>query len=345
VRVSVAIAAYQRREPLRRLLEDLARQAAPVELEVCVVDDGSAPELAPDLSGLALPFEVRFERQANGGASSARNHAARLATGELLVFLDDDMRVGPDFVAAHARAHAGGPVVALGRIVPGERPLPLFERWHAHQIERLAESFRAGERPRGVHLYTGNVSLRRDDFIAAGGFDTSLPNSEDIELGLKLEALGRPFVYLPGATSRHESDHESLDAWRARAHRYGRCNRVVAQKHPRMRDANPWRLAEEAHPAMLPVIAASVLLPKLGARLAGPAYAAAAIFERFGLRQVAFNGVTAAFAAEFFAGLTESAGGTRAALEELRRFFEQFGARSLLAPPPRPAKRPAPALE
>jgi GT2 family glycosyltransferase len=333
MRVSVAIATYQRGAQLRDLLGDLAEQGPGIALEACVVDDGSSPERAPALEGLKLPYPVRFARQENRGAAAARNHAARLATGEVLIFLDDDMRVGPDFVAQHLRAHAEGPVVALGRMVQGgrhARPLPLFERWHAYQIDRMGESFARGERPRGIHLYTGNVSLRRKDFFAAGGFDEALPNAEDSELGLRLEAMGVPFTFAAEAVSRHDSDHASLEAWRARAHRYGGCNRVLAREHPTLRDANPWRLADEAHPVLLPVIGASVLAPRFGARLAGPAYAAASLLAALGLEKVAHHGVTAAFSAEFFAGLAESSGGPGEALRELRDFAERFARRPLV---------------
>ena len=60
---------------------------------------------------------------------------------------------------------------------------PLFERMHARLLSRQWERFRSGEEPpRGIHVCTGNVSLRRADYFAVGGFDSTLARSEDREL-------------------------------------------------------------------------------------------------------------------------------------------------------------------
>jgi GT2 family glycosyltransferase len=327
MQVSAVIATYNRGRQLRGLLADLAAQTEVESLEVCVVDDGSTPGQAPALEGLRLPYPLRFARQENAGAARARNQGAQLAKGELLVILDDDMRVDPGFIAAHLGAHSAGPAVGLGRILPGAQVLPLFERWHAWQIEKLAEAFAEGERPRGIHLFSGNVSVRREDFLAVGGFDESLPNAEDSDLGLKLEARGLPFTYVADAVSRHESSHASLTSWCQRAVRYGRCYRTLARKHATARDASPWRLADEAHPALLPLIATSLLAPRIGRWLATPAYAAALGLSALGFEGMAQNGVTAAFSTSFFAGMTEAAGGTRQGLAELSDYAETFGVR------------------
>ena len=47
--------------------------------------------------------------------------------------------------------------------------MPLFERYHARQLERFRTAVREGRiEPRGVHLCTGNVSLSADAYRRCG---------------------------------------------------------------------------------------------------------------------------------------------------------------------------------
>jgi glycosyltransferase involved in cell wall biosynthesis len=73
------------------------------EYELIVVDDGSVPPAA--LPMLAAQPVVRMIRLEGAGPSAARNCGASAARGELLVFVDDDMRVGAAFLISHWRAH------------------------------------------------------------------------------------------------------------------------------------------------------------------------------------------------------------------------------------------------
>src|SRR5688572_23687930 len=120
VRASIVVATYNRNAPLARLLESLVRQTVPrAEFEVVVVDDGSAEEAAPAVAPFQDTLQVTVLRQKNGGAAVARQHGAEIARGHLLVFLDDDMLVGEDFLAQHLAAHEGHPDrVVLGRLLP-----------------------------------------------------------------------------------------------------------------------------------------------------------------------------------------------------------------------------------
>ena len=61
--------------------------------EVIVIDDGSSDdsvEIIQATAGDALAIPVKITSQANQGQSAARNEAARVASGELLAFLDQD---------------------------------------------------------------------------------------------------------------------------------------------------------------------------------------------------------------------------------------------------------------
>ncbi len=328
MKLSVVIATWNRPASLRRLLLQLAGQTVPVAMyEVCVVDDGSVP--AVDLTGLRPPYALRLLRQENAGAASARHAGVLAARGELILFLDDDMQVGRDFIEQHLLEHqeGGGRAVVLGRIKadPELTRMPLFERWHSLMLDRKAESIRAGKAAlTGNLLFTGNASLRREDYLGVGGFDRSLPNSEDVELGLRLEKAGIEFRFSEAASTLHSSDHTSLEKWCSRARRYGTCDHRIAGKHPELRHASPWRFVYDLHPLARPFLAAAVLAPGAAAKAAGAGVRIAEWIDRAGFGRPALAGTTLAYAMEYFSGVREAAGSTGTALEDLIRFAAQF---------------------
>jgi serine acetyltransferase/GT2 family glycosyltransferase len=327
MKLSVVIATHNRHALLTRLLRQLAEQTLPAgEYEVCVVDDGSSEPATNALRDLRPPYALRVARQSNAGAAAARHAGALMAQGEVLVILDDDMQVGPHFLERHLRAHASGRKVAIGRISadPQLSRMPLFERWHQRLLDRNAERFAAGAPVLGNHFFTGNVSLRREDYLTVGGFDHTLGNSEDVELGLRLERAGVEFTFLAEAESLHGSDHTDVICWRRRAFRYGQFDRQIAGKHPERRHASPWRFAVDLHPALRPFAAIALAAPSIASRISGAALAASTALDRLGADEAALAGTTLAYAMEYFRGLGDAAGGAKAAALELGSFLSRF---------------------
>ena len=310
--LSVIIATFNRWGLLSRLLQQLGEQTVPfTTYEVVLVDDGSADPVAPHLPELDLPYALRFEAQANAGAAVARHQAVLRAAGELIVILDDDMQVGPEFLARHLQAHApGARRVVMGRIAaaPGAHTQPLFERWHQRLLDGLTPTVVDADPLHGNRLFTGNVSLRRSDYLAVGGFDASLAHSEDAELGLRLEKAGVSFAFAADAVSLHGSDHTDVDQWRARARLYGRFDHRISRKHPDLRHASPWRFLFELHPLARPFLIGAVFAPQWASALGRAAYGAASAADEAGFESGAWAGTTLCYGVEYFGGLRDDAG-------------------------------------
>jgi GT2 family glycosyltransferase len=103
--ISVVIRSKDEAGRLRLTLASLARQS--VRAEVVVVDDGSSdhtPQVIAEARRTMAVTAIRHETPR--GRAAAANAGAQAATGDVLVFLDGDTLAGPDFVAAHAAAHA-----------------------------------------------------------------------------------------------------------------------------------------------------------------------------------------------------------------------------------------------
>jgi serine acetyltransferase/GT2 family glycosyltransferase len=339
VTLSVVIATYNRPALLRRLLLQLCEQTVPPStFEVCVVDDGSTPEIAPAVADVKAPYELRLLRQENAGAAAARHAGVLVARGELLLFVDDDMQIGRDFVQQHLLAHGcAGRAVVLGRIKAdgGLAKMPLFERWNSSLLDRKAEAIISGKlEPGGNLLFTGNVSLRREDYLRVGGFDVSLQHSEDVDLGLRLEKAGVQFRFCPEAATLHGSDSTSLQRWRSRAKRYGSCDQRIARKHPELRHASPWRFVYDLHPIVRPFVAAAVLAPESTGAAAGLGVHLVELADKAGFSRAALAGTTLAYAIDYFRGVRAAAGSASGAVSELVEFAGRFensvAARALL---------------
>ena len=329
-RASVVVATYERAASIERLLRQLGAQTlAADEFEVVVVDDGSREAVAPRLQRLGVPCALTLLRQDNAGAAFARHRGIEAARGDIVIVVDDDMQVGPDFVAAHLNEHpAGSRRAVLGwvRLDP-TRPMPLFERQHAQALERLADEVTAGRCTlQGSNLYTGNVSFRREDYLAIGGFDPTLALSEDAELGVRLEKAGVALSFSRAARVVHSSDHASLERWRQRAFEYGRWDLRISRKHPDVAAASPWRFLFEVSPISRPLLLASVLVPFVTRPLARLATRVALALDGRGRERLALAGATFVYGLEYFRGVRAEAGSLGGAIADMRLFVRRRGA-------------------
>ncbi|MGN0834031.1 MAG: glycosyltransferase family 2 protein [Kiritimatiellia bacterium] len=119
--VSVIVPVYNVAAYLRAGLESLARQVKRAgdgearKVELVCVDDGSTDGSSEILDAWAseaswregAPAAVVVVHKANGGLSSARNAGLARATGEVVLFMDPDDVVGPDWLATLVKGIEG----------------------------------------------------------------------------------------------------------------------------------------------------------------------------------------------------------------------------------------------
>lgn len=118
---SVIIATYNRAEELVHTLRSLARLQTAAAWEVIVADNNSSDDTRAVVSeaATAFPVPLRYVFEGTQGKAAALNTAIREASGEILVFTDDDALVEPDWLdrAAEALDTSGGAYVG-GRVYP-----------------------------------------------------------------------------------------------------------------------------------------------------------------------------------------------------------------------------------
>jgi glycosyltransferase involved in cell wall biosynthesis len=179
--VSVIVTAYNYAHFLDGALQSVMAQTTPA-LEVIVVDDGSKDH--PETVTERYPG-VSLIRQANQGASAARNTGWRAARGRYVVFLDADDRMLPDNLACNLARFAAQPDCGLVYGVHCDVD--------AASGRVTAAPFRdVGDDPFGFLLRTNPISMpgivmyRRDRLEAVGGFDITKPPCEDYDLYLRM---------------------------------------------------------------------------------------------------------------------------------------------------------------
>ena len=203
MQVSFIIPLFNRLDLTREMLATLP-PSLPVGLayEILFVDDGSTDGTREWLATLPLPVRVILN-ESNAGYAAANNRGAAFAQGDLLVFLNNDLRFAPGWLEPMLHAHQvlGPKAGIIGNIQ---------RRIANHEVDHVGISFDIQGKP--AHDRTPPTPRERCRFVLRlspavtgacillssglwrelGGFDESYVNGcEDVDLCLRALRLGR----------------------------------------------------------------------------------------------------------------------------------------------------------
>jgi glycosyltransferase involved in cell wall biosynthesis len=199
-RFSVIIPNFNHAASLPQAIDSVLAQSHSAH-EILVVDDGSTDNSRAVIESYGPRVKAIF--QENRGVSAARNHAARLAQGDWLAFLDADDVFLPDRLKQHAEWIQEEPDLdfllaeqesrtpdgrllnrflsesAAGRMLIAENPGAARMRMAPRHFEALiADGF--GE--------IRTLSVPREKFLAVGGFPEDCRIGEDLHFFIRLYA-------------------------------------------------------------------------------------------------------------------------------------------------------------
>lgn len=232
IRASVVVCVYtEKRLPqIRAALDSIARQTMP-PWQVIVVADHN-PALCGRLAVEYPDVEV-ISNKLEKGLSGARNTGIEDATGDVVVFLDDDARAQPQWLETLLASYDDESVLGVGGAALADwsssgRPAWLPEEF----LWVVGCSYRGQPRVRAEvrNPIGANMSFRRSAFDQAGLFDSSLGRTftssrplgcEETEFSIRLRRLspGARIIYEPQAVVYHHID-QSRATWR---YFLGRC--------------------------------------------------------------------------------------------------------------------------
>ena len=172
----------------------------PHGVEAIIVADGAVD----DCSVLAQASGVRVvEIKGPSGPAAARNAGAKVATGDILVFIDADVVASTDVLGAIKTLFESRPDVSAAFGAYDEQPA---EPSLVSQYKNLAHSYVHRTAGPVVQTFWGGFgAIRTAVFRELGGFDERFrrPSVEDIELGYRLTAAGHLVVLDPELSVRH----------------------------------------------------------------------------------------------------------------------------------------------
>ena len=202
--ISVVLPTRDRPVQLRRCLLALAEHDRPGDVEVIVVDDGSAANVGAVIATVPS-LVVRLLRIRAAGPAAARNAGARAAAGGHVAFIDDDCIPGPGWLAGLGQRIAETPEAVIGGPMAPSRAGNRYAEATQALLDYLYASFNRvpGE---ARFLTSNNLVLPRRLLLDAGGFDERfvIAAGEDRDLVSRLAADGHTIVFAPELVVRHD---------------------------------------------------------------------------------------------------------------------------------------------
>lgn len=225
--ISVVIPTYNRSDVVARTLRHLLDQDFPPEHYEIIVVDNSADDTPAVVTQIGAASTVPVQLICNDERLPAvkRNQGLAAARHDLVLFMNDDVWVGPGFLTAHARAHVRHrePVAVLGHVrqSPEMEQTPFISSYQPFAYHLV---------PDGVETlpywfsWSMNLSLPRAEMLERNLVfheDWREIGHEDVELGYRWCHAGRKLVYDVQATGDHFHPHTVASACRLQ-HAIGR---------------------------------------------------------------------------------------------------------------------------
>jgi GT2 family glycosyltransferase len=215
-RVSAVVLAYGRQPLLGRVVDSLLTSTG-VDVDVVLVDNGGTGGDPAALEELARTPGVRLVTPGrNTGFAAGSNLGAGVADGEYVAFVNGDVLVRPDALAALVATltRPDGPVAGLATASVRLLDEPDLINSAGNPVHFLGLSWAGGlNHPASDYAATRPVAaasgattvIRRDQFLEVGGFcETLFTYVEDTDLSLRVWQRGWSVTYVPAAVVLHD---------------------------------------------------------------------------------------------------------------------------------------------
>jgi GT2 family glycosyltransferase len=181
-----------------------AQAALGADDEVLVVFDGVPP---PPPNWLERSRAVLLQTGARSGPAAARNLAAQKASNPNLLFVDADVELHPDAIErVRAQFSADPDLAAIFGSYDDQPVAPGLVSRFRNLLHHHTHSSHPGP---ASTFWAGCGAVRRDRFLALGGFDAEAyqqPCIEDIEFGLRLHEAGGRILLDPSIQGKHHKN-------------------------------------------------------------------------------------------------------------------------------------------
>lgn len=231
MRVSFVIPIFNQLAHTQECLRSLeATLPAGLDHEIILVDDGSDSETRDFLRGLPPPYTVLLNER-NLGYAASNNRAARIARGEFLALLNNDLVLQPGWLepmlavfARHPRAGVVGNIQLNAKTGEIDHAGVVFRLggYPFHHRDSLAAIQATGDDVEFACVTATCCLVRREWFLRSGGFDEVYRNGfEDADLCLRAREDGFVnFVATRSIIRHHISQSDGRGAYEFRNARH-----------------------------------------------------------------------------------------------------------------------------
>lgn len=227
--ISVIICTYNRDKYIYNVLKSLALGTLEHSAyEIILVDNNCTDNTRSEVDHFCNVFPqvtLRYFVETNQGLSHARNRGIRESKGDILVYVDDDATVNPEYLKTYADWFASHPETdaAGGPIIP-HYETGIEPKWMTYFIKRLLTGYlyfgdKARPFPGDNYPGGGNAAYRASVFEKVGLYNVqlgrngdSLTGGEEKDIFDKMKREGMQFVYLPNAILYHSIPGYKLEA-------------------------------------------------------------------------------------------------------------------------------------
>lgn len=190
-KISIIVPAYNAAKSIEICLASLLQQTYSAKnTEIHIVNDGSDDNTLNVLEALNLPDYVYIHtHNKNRGLAAARNTGIAHSKGDIIIFLDADMEVFADFIAAHVAYHEKpGVIGVVSALIPdSENPRDKYQKY-IYFAKRGAKKY-PGDSPLPFHVFImGVTSIKSEALKKTGIFDDQITRygGEDTEFAYRL---------------------------------------------------------------------------------------------------------------------------------------------------------------
>ncbi|MFP5437178.1 MAG: glycosyltransferase family 2 protein [Bacteroidia bacterium] len=192
--ISIVVPTCNRPQMLTACLDKFSHEVQRLDSSVyeVIITDDSSDDATQKLIATQYP-DIKYFKGPRKGPAFNRNSGAANATGEWVMFIDDDCIPSDDLVKEYLKAIADNPGVQVfeGCIKA--------DREKKHHLEESPINVTGG------YMWSCNIMLSRLFFNELGGFDEGFPFAamEDVDLRVRVNKSGKKIIFAKDAMVIH----------------------------------------------------------------------------------------------------------------------------------------------
>lgn len=245
--VSIIILSLLRQKFTQRCLESIFEHTT-LPCEIIIVDMGKSKPIVGWLKnkyGTRENVKLIFNSE-NVGTTKGRNQGVKIADGRFILFLDNDMKVGPnwlepliDVAESNTSIAACGSLILSekGRVLASPNSIRVYSQENGKtriglELFKTVEitDQKVNQQSKMIWYPTGCLLIKKDVFNMIGGLDENLfLCEEDKDLSLSIGKLGYEIMYVPESRVYHGGFNDMENTAEYKSHRLN-LKRIITDK-------------------------------------------------------------------------------------------------------------------